>query len=125
MGAFCGEGLPGAPEQEEMAILHSGKGDSRRITLEGAIDAGAAAELQAALVKALHSGQEVCVSIGGVTDLDVTAFQLLWAAEREAERLGARFRLEGPLTESVRQTLAELSVGELVVAEAAEMESHA
>ena len=89
------------------------------------MDAGAAAELKTALLDGLRSGQEVCVSIGGVTDLDVTAFQLLWAAEREAERLGARFRLEGPLPESARQTLAELSVGELIVAEADAMESHA
>jgi anti-anti-sigma regulatory factor len=60
-----------------------------RIRLEGAIDIGCAAELKTLLVQALHSGPRVRLAIDGATHLDVTAIQLLWAAEREASRSGA------------------------------------
>lgn len=108
-----------------MAILESRNGDARQITLEGAIDIGAAAELQTALVEALRSGQDVSVSIAGVADLDVTAFQLLWAARRAAEGAGTRCTIAGPWPEAARRTLADLSLGELLAAETADTGSRA
>jgi len=43
------------------------------------------------------TGPAVQVDLEGVTDLDVTAVQLLWAARREAQDAGARFAMSGQL----------------------------
>jgi anti-anti-sigma regulatory factor len=65
------------------------------IGLEGAIDIASAAELKKLLLEALSCGREVRVSLQGATDLDVTAVQLLWAAERAARGAGVDFALSG------------------------------
>jgi anti-anti-sigma regulatory factor len=103
-----------------MAIVISPNGDARRIELDGAIDISAAAELKAALVEALGSGAAIRISVDGMTDVDVTIFQLLWAAQREAERLQLPFHLAGELRESVRDSLAPLGLDGLLVTEMAE-----
>lgn len=108
-----------------MAILSSRNADSPQIVLEGAVDVGAAAELKTAMEAALaearsaeeSAGKKVWVRLAGATDVDVTAFQLLWAAEREAERSGVELKLVGPLAESVRNHLASLGLPGLTVAE--------
>ena len=58
------------------------------IQLEGAIDIGCAAELKELLMEKLKSGAAVYVSLESATGLDITAVQLLWAAAREAQRVG-------------------------------------
>jgi anti-anti-sigma factor len=81
--------------------------ESSTIRLEGAIDIALAGELKALLLEALHSGREVRLPLGGVTDLDVTAMQLLWAARREAKASGVGFAFEGQAQERVSAALAE------------------
>ena len=76
------------------------------IRLEGAIDIGLAGELRAALLTALTAGGELRISLGGATDLDVTAMQLLWAARRMADASEVRFAFEGPAQERVTAALA-------------------
>jgi anti-anti-sigma factor len=76
------------------------------IRLEGCIDISSAAELKEFLLGALTSGKEARVWLDAVTDLDVTAIELLWAAEREARRTGAGFSLTGPMTAGVSAALA-------------------
>lgn len=85
-----------------------------RIRLEGAIDIECAAELKALLVRALNSGKETRVSIEGATHLDVTAMQLLWAAEREAARTGARFALSGAAPEGITAAMREAGIERLM-----------
>ncbi len=80
------------------------------IQLEGAIDIGCAAELKELLIEKLGSGTEICVSLELATGLDVTAVQLLWAAAREAQRVGVEFGFKGPTPERVRCALAEAGV---------------
>jgi len=80
--------------------------DSSTIRLEGAIDIGLAGELRAALLTALTSGGELRIALGGATDLDVTAMQLLWAARRMADASNVRFAFEGPAQERVTAALA-------------------
>jgi anti-anti-sigma regulatory factor len=80
------------------------------IQLEGAIDIGCAAELKAALVEAVAPGRTIRVSAEGASELDVTAYQLLWAASREAKRSGAWLVLAGRMPEPVRVTLAEMGL---------------
>ena len=76
------------------------------IRLEGVIDISCAAELKALLLQALESGKTVRVSVEEAVDLDVTAFQLLWAAEREARGLGVEFAFAGRVAEHFSAELA-------------------
>jgi anti-anti-sigma regulatory factor len=77
------------------------------IELKGVIDISASAELKQLLVEALHGGQAVRIALAGATDLDVTAVELLWAAEREARGSGVSFSLAGPAPASILAALAE------------------
>jgi len=63
------------------------------LALEGTIDIGCAAELKAVLLRALGSGGEIRVMLGEVAYMDVTAAQLLWAAELQARRSGVVFQI--------------------------------
>ncbi len=77
------------------------------IRLEGAIDIGCAAELKQALLEALASKGTARISFESATGMDVTAVQLLWAAEREARVSGMVLALEGPIPEELQATLRE------------------
>ena len=74
-----------------MGIALEQEAESSTIRLEGAVGIEFAGELKEHLVQALGYGQEIRISLEGVTDLDVTAMQLLWAAERAAKTAGVRF----------------------------------
>lgn len=88
-----------------MSIVVKGQGKSRTIHLEGAVDITAAAELKAALVKAFQSARSVHLALDGVTELDVTAVQLLWAAAQQARQAGSLFDAISPLSENLLQSL--------------------
>jgi anti-anti-sigma regulatory factor len=84
------------------------KGDqSSLIRLDGVIDISCAAELKEVNMKALQAGKPVLVVLQGATCLDVTAMQVLWAAERAARALGLGFALEGQLPETLWATLRD------------------
>lgn len=89
-----------------MGITLEQSEESSMIRLEGAVDIASAAELKKLLLQALGSGHEVRIALDGVTDLDVTAVQLLWAARREAKVLGVKFTFAEQVPESVTSTLA-------------------
>jgi anti-anti-sigma factor len=80
------------------------------IQLEGAIDISAVAELKAALLQAIAAGNAIRVSTEAVSELDVTAFQLFWAAGREAKRSGVHLALAGEIPEPVRNTLSGMGL---------------
>lgn len=77
------------------------------LRLDGAIDIACAAELKTLLMQALASGTEVRVSLDSAKYLDVTAVQLLWAAERQARRSGIRFGVCAQMPVPVSAALAE------------------
>lgn len=81
--------------------------DSTTLGLEGTIDIASAAELKTALQGALGAKQPVRVSLAAEVALDVTAIQLLWAAEREAGASRVEFRLDGQLPATVSSALKE------------------
>ena len=85
------------------------------IRLEGAIDVGCAAELKELLIEQLKSGGAVYVGLESATGLDITAVQLLWAAAREAQRVGVEFALKGQMPEAVRCALADAGIAEFPV----------
>ena len=83
------------------------EGESRYvIRLEGDVDVTCAAELKRMMIEAIASRKELQVDLTSATDLDVTAVQLLWAAKREAEKVGTIGTL-GPVPEHIVMALRE------------------
>lgn len=76
------------------------------IRLEGMVDIASAAQLKAVLLEAIADGGALRLSLESVTCLDVTAVQLLWAANQAARTAGVAIDLDGPLPDSLAQQLA-------------------
>jgi anti-anti-sigma regulatory factor len=93
-----------------LGIKVSARGDGQWISLEGVIDIASAAELKAALLKAFAAGQGMHVSMMEAGSLDVTAFQLLWAAKREAKRLDVEFDFAGQPLEAILGLAASMGL---------------
>jgi hypothetical protein len=85
------------------------------ICLEGAVDISSAAELKAILLRALNCGKKMRVSLEGATDLDVTAVQLLWAAEREAIKSGVDFSFAEPAPAELCAALGEAGLQQFLI----------
>jgi anti-sigma B factor antagonist len=77
------------------------------LRLEGEISVGSAAELKVALLQALASETDVRLDLERATELDVTALQPLWAAEREARRSGKAFELTPSVPPDVLRVVGE------------------
>jgi anti-anti-sigma regulatory factor len=77
------------------------------IRLEGEVGIASAAELKDLLIQALAFRKLVRVSLQSLTDLDVTAVQLLWAARREAKASSVPFAIEGRVPSMVLSTLLQ------------------
>ena len=104
-----GAGKPGlqCAWESELAIILEQRDESNVIRLEGSIDIASAAELKASLLKALKSRKPLRLELDSGADLDVTAIQLLWAAEREATASGVDLQLVGDVPDAVTATLRE------------------
>jgi anti-anti-sigma factor len=103
-----------------VAITLEQSGSQGVLHLEGAIDIASASELKELLLKALESAAEVRVSLDGATGLDVTAVELLWAAERKAKGAGVGFALAGAVPEPVLSALREAGLQQFLVSVNAE-----
>jgi len=90
------------------------------LQLEGVIDISSAGELKGQLLKALEAGQPVSVSLGSATELDVTAVQLLWAAERKARGAGVSYSIAEAPPEPVLAALSEVGLQQFIIAANAE-----
>lgn len=90
-----------------MGIAVEQREGSTAICLEGTIDIASAAELKAAFLHAFKSSSVVQLSFTGDTDLDITAFQLLWAADREARVSGAGLVLAEQVPHGVLNALGD------------------
>jgi len=90
---------------------------SSLIRLDGVVDISAAAELKAALLRAIEVGDEIRVSVNEAAELDVTALQLIWAAAREARLKSVGFALAWKAPESVRSFLASTGLTGLALLE--------
>ena len=98
-----------------MGVTMSQTEETTAIRLDGAIDIAVAAELKASLLEALKLGRQICISTEAATDLDVAAFQLLWAAGREARRAGLKFTVMEKWSEPVRSSLECMGLAGLLV----------
>lgn len=94
-------------------ISLSRSGELSVLRLAGSIDIGTAAELQAALLKALRGSRQIQVCAEALTDVDVTALQLLWAARRAAVSEGAGFLVSG--APALEPQLAEWGMEALLI----------
>ena len=90
-----------------MGIVLQAGNDSRLVALEGTIDISLAADLKAALRESFDTGKSVSVSFGESTEIDITAFQLLWAARQAATARGVAFTLSGELSETATANLKD------------------
>jgi len=77
------------------------------IHLDGEINITSATALKEALLRALESGTELRADLERATELDITALQLLWAAEREARGAGKVFTVLGAVPDRILQATAE------------------
>ncbi|HVT99410.1 MAG TPA: STAS domain-containing protein [Acidobacteriaceae bacterium] len=77
------------------------------IRLEGEVDISQAAELKRVLLEALQAKGGMAIAMETATSMDVTAVQLLWAAEREARRAGVSLALRGAVPEALCATARE------------------
>jgi anti-anti-sigma regulatory factor len=90
-----------------VAVKFDRSGGAGVIRLEGEIGIADAARLKEVLLEALRPGGEAKIALEGATGLDVTAVQLLWAAERAAQASGVPLALEGSFPEKLRNQLGE------------------
>jgi anti-anti-sigma factor len=88
-----------------MAINADSQDGTQYIRLTEAIDIAQAAELKRILIDAIASSSRVRISVSGVTVIDVTAVQLLWASVLHASSAGTDLAVEGPLSKEVERSL--------------------
>jgi ABC-type transporter Mla MlaB component len=93
-----------------MGIALTEKKNASVLRLDGAIDISVAAELKTALLAALAAGKAIRILPQAVSELDVTAFQLLWAAEREAKKQALKFAYTAEMPSPVAGALSELGL---------------
>lgn len=77
-----------------MPILVEKSDAANALRLEGEVDIASAADLKAQLVEMLDAGKEIRVDLQRTSELDVTAIQLLYAAQRDATHSGLQFIFE-------------------------------
>jgi anti-anti-sigma factor len=71
------------------------------VRLEGEIDIRSAAELKQILVEAMASATGFEMDVAGATEMDITALQLLWAAQQEAGKRGTGLTVAGSVPERI------------------------
>jgi len=86
---------------------HTMREDSNLIRLDGAVVIENSAELKATLLAALEAKEDVHISAEGVSELDLTGIQLLWAAARAAHDLGVGFGFDGDIPDCVSTAFSE------------------
>lgn len=77
------------------------------IRLEGDIDISCSNELKQMLTDALFDRKDLQLDVALVTDLDITAIQLFWAAAREAEKTGASIVVAGQVPGNISCAIRE------------------
>ncbi len=97
--APCGSGLPGKKSGVPFTLEQDGA--LCLIHLDGEINIAHAAQLKQLLVEALKMKKNMQLDVEQVTDLDITALQLLWAADREAKKLRLGLTVTGRIPDEI------------------------
>jgi anti-anti-sigma factor len=77
------------------------------VRLEGEVDINSAMELKDRLTEALAVGGEMKLDLSAVSALDITAFQLIWAAERAAKKAEVAFSITKLVPDQIVLTLID------------------
>ncbi len=99
-----------------MAIVLEQIDDKMCVRLDGPIDIAVAEELRRGFLDALASGSSVVVDCGGATYLDVTAVQILWAAQQEATARHTSMVFALPIPDAIRSALADVGLERVLAA---------
>lgn len=90
------------------------------IRLEGEVDISQAEDLKRILLEALTAGRATRIAMETVTSVDITAVQLLWAAEREGKASGMQLTLDEKIPEALRTLLREAGFDRVPLADQTE-----
>jgi anti-anti-sigma regulatory factor len=71
------------------------------IYIEGAITISSASELKLVILQGLALRQKLTFDLQNATELDITALQLLWTTEREAEIAGLPATITGQVPDHI------------------------
>jgi anti-anti-sigma regulatory factor len=95
--------------QKELTVpvTVEGKENYSQVRLEGVIDIESAAEMKDILINALASNKEIRLMLDGAIELDITALQLLYAAERSAAKMGIPLTLEGSVPDDIGTAMTD------------------
>jgi anti-anti-sigma regulatory factor len=99
----------------EMPVVMEQSETKSIVRLDETVSIESAAELKECLLEVLNVRKDIEISLAQVKNLDITAMQLLWAAEHAAKALGIGFRFLGPLAEEVSLSLSDAGFEPLVV----------
>lgn len=90
--------MPATVEERENTSL---------VRLDGAIDIASAVEMKSILLNVLASKKGIRLACEGATEIDITAVQLLYAAERDAAKTGISFALEGSVPDEITVAMTD------------------
>jgi len=93
-----------------LSVMIDQTGDLCCVRFEGEVTLDCAAELQKLLLEAVSSRKALAVNLERAVRLDVSATQLLFAAQREAARAGRVISVSGTIPAEVEKTLRESGV---------------
>jgi anti-anti-sigma regulatory factor len=74
---------------------------SSLISIEGTITISSAAELKLVILQGLALRQKLSFDLQNAAELDITALQLLWATEREANIIGLPATITGQVPDHI------------------------
>jgi len=83
------------------------------VRLEGVIDISSAAEIKSLFLNALTSNKEIRLTLEGVTELDITALQVLYAAKQDAAKAGIPFVLDGSVPDEISVAMTDAGLAKL------------
>jgi anti-anti-sigma regulatory factor len=75
------------------------------LRLESEVGIGDALELKGVLLDALALRKELQIDLAGASALDITVFQLIWAARQAAIDAGMEFSVCGPIAQEIVLTM--------------------
>lgn len=94
-----------------MSLLIQESGDRFLVQLEDSITISCATELRNLLVEALDGGKRLEVDLTRTTEIDLSAIQLLHAAQLASAQAGVSFTSAGPVPDTVREAIEESGIG--------------
>ena len=85
--------------------MDEGGNSIAKLDLEGNLGIEKAASLRLRILEELRGGRTVEIDLSAVDDIDLSCLQVLYAARREAARLGGSFALRGVLSRRIVKRL--------------------